>query len=367
MIVDKAGELIVDALTITPSLSGIASASAILDTSNYTIRAISFGKDASGYLNHAHEPGPRAIEATSSADRVLRVVSYEASTALYGVSSYHSAPSATSAIIKFNEISSLGVSAGTRYYLLPEAPSPMQTRLETKSTAIAPDKGLSGYDLGHNLNMLNLSSVVVGRVLGETVSGTSSFAGCYAPSSGVDWAILSSAEATATPVVTGNFKGLFNTCGTMDLFGHIGVAKDASSAHLGRTHLGPFLQQTSGLIFSAADNFSSTGRVDYATCLSGGDAGCAGLYGGIYNIGLWAFDMKAMLKKGKTPPYTFSSTAGADSFDDILSYKLFARKTFTRDITYIRDYGSSSGYFNYYGSRIESLIPNLLIKWGIYF
>ena len=241
MIVDKAGELIVDAFTVSPSLSGIASASAILDASNYTIRAISFGKDASGYLNHAHEPGPRAIEATSSADKVLRVVSHEASTALYGVSSYHSSPSATSATTKFNEISSLGVSAGTPYYLLPEAPNPMHARLETKSTAIAPDKGLSGYNLGHNLNMLNLSAVIAGRrVLGASVSGASSFAGCYAPSDGIDWAILSSASVTATPVVTGNFKGLFNACGTMDLFGHIGVAKDASSAHLGRTHLGPF-------------------------------------------------------------------------------------------------------------------------------
>lgn len=361
MIVDKAGELIVDVLSLSPSLSGIPSASAILDTSNYTIRAITFGKDASGYWNHAHEPGPAAVRATSSFDGIVRVLSHESSTARFGVSSYHS-----SATTKFNEVSSLGISAGINYYLLPEAPSPLQTRLETKPTAIAPDKGLSGHNLGHNLNMLNLSTITTTQAFGANVSAASSFAGCYAPSGGIKWAILSSVDKPHVPIVSGVFKGLFNTCGTMDVLGRVGVARDASNANLGAK-----APQTSGLIFSAAPDFSSTGRIVYGVTLSGGDAGCAGLYGGIYNIGLWAFDMKSMLKRGLTPPYTFSATAGRDSFDDILSYKLFARKTFTKDITYIKDFGLSSGYFNIYGAtqtaNVENLIPNLLIKWGIYF
>ena len=54
IVVDGAGEIIVDMLTTTPSLSGIESASAILDTSNYTIQAMTFGKDEEGYKRHAH-------------------------------------------------------------------------------------------------------------------------------------------------------------------------------------------------------------------------------------------------------------------------------------------------------------------------
>ena len=54
LLVNGAGEAIVDMLTVSPSLSGIPSASALLDTSNYTIQAISFGKDASAYQFNAH-------------------------------------------------------------------------------------------------------------------------------------------------------------------------------------------------------------------------------------------------------------------------------------------------------------------------
>ena len=54
LLVNGAGQSIVDMLTVSPSLSGIPSASALLDTSNYTIQAISFGKDASAYTLNAH-------------------------------------------------------------------------------------------------------------------------------------------------------------------------------------------------------------------------------------------------------------------------------------------------------------------------
>ena len=54
LLVNGAGEAIADMLTVSPSLSGIPSASALLDTSNYTIQAISFGKDASAYQFNAH-------------------------------------------------------------------------------------------------------------------------------------------------------------------------------------------------------------------------------------------------------------------------------------------------------------------------
>ena len=56
LLVDGAGELLADIMTVSPSLSGIAdhATSSILDSSNYTIQAISFGKDASAYTLNAH-------------------------------------------------------------------------------------------------------------------------------------------------------------------------------------------------------------------------------------------------------------------------------------------------------------------------
>ena len=53
MFVDNAGQLLADVMTADRSLVGSVSAS-ILDTSNYTFQAISYGKDPSGFGYHAH-------------------------------------------------------------------------------------------------------------------------------------------------------------------------------------------------------------------------------------------------------------------------------------------------------------------------
>jgi hypothetical protein len=48
------GEILTTILTTNPELSSVPSASAILDTSNYTFQAVTFGKDAEGFSHHAH-------------------------------------------------------------------------------------------------------------------------------------------------------------------------------------------------------------------------------------------------------------------------------------------------------------------------
>jgi hypothetical protein len=48
------GEVITDILTVNPELSGVSAASSVLDTSNYTFQAVTFGKDSGGFSNHAH-------------------------------------------------------------------------------------------------------------------------------------------------------------------------------------------------------------------------------------------------------------------------------------------------------------------------
>ena len=52
LVVDGAGKLIVDMLTISPSLSAIPTASALLDASNYTMKAMSFGAPSSAYTRN---------------------------------------------------------------------------------------------------------------------------------------------------------------------------------------------------------------------------------------------------------------------------------------------------------------------------
>jgi len=48
------GEVLTDIMTANPALADLPSASAILDTSNYTFQAVTFGKDADGFSKHGH-------------------------------------------------------------------------------------------------------------------------------------------------------------------------------------------------------------------------------------------------------------------------------------------------------------------------
>lgn len=60
MIVDGAGKTIADIMTLSRSLSGVEdhATSSILDTSNYTIQAISFGKDKQSFNDYGHKYHP---------------------------------------------------------------------------------------------------------------------------------------------------------------------------------------------------------------------------------------------------------------------------------------------------------------------
>lgn len=118
MLLDGAGELVADAMTANRSLAWIPSASSILDTSNYTIQAISYGKNYQGFKNHAH----RIL--SPSSDGIIKVLSYESNT----VSSYHS--SATASALEYS------------YKSYPRTGSPMDTRLELNSTIPVYSSGL---------------------------------------------------------------------------------------------------------------------------------------------------------------------------------------------------------------------------------
>ena len=147
MLVDGAGELIVDVMTANRSLSGIPSASAILDTSNYTLHAISYGKDADGFRNHAHKI------LSPSATRIIKVKSYDSVT----VSSYHTSSTASA--------------LQETYKLLPRYPSPLDRKLELNSTIPIYSSGV--VNAGQCLN----------SVINPSLSAYSHLIGCFPASS----------------------------------------------------------------------------------------------------------------------------------------------------------------------------------------
>lgn len=103
MIVDGAGSLLADVMTAPRAYADIPSASSILDASNYTIQAISFGKGKDGYLKNAHEvvkqktqyfisnPDPVIVTTKDQSD----VNDATTSSIIWGVSSLPEAPNPT--------------------------------------------------------------------------------------------------------------------------------------------------------------------------------------------------------------------------------------------------------------------------------
>lgn len=339
MLMDNAGELFADIMTVSPSLSAIPSASAILDASNYTVQAWTFGKDASGYYNHAHVSAFNAV-----GDGVIRAVSYYPTT----ISSYQS--------------------SSAPYLLLPEYPSPLNIRLESKSTMCQYGRYVSElvglvpldtdplkYDSGHNLNMW-----VAASQPGNVMGAASSMGGCYPAPQGSKWYLLYSTTAVNTPICSGTFKGVYNSHSAIDISGFINIT--VTGAAMGnRLNTASLISGAIVITEGGASTFSSTGRVIYKTQVSGGDFGSLAFYGGIYQMGLWYIDMKSLLSSGSRPPYSFSILNNARR------YKLFAKKTFNRDLTYIQDTALLGGVSGHrYMSGLEAVQPPaMVINWYI--
>ena len=290
MTMDNTGELIVDMLTMLREISGIPTASAILDTSNYTVRAASLGKDALGYQHHAHSD-----LVYTSEDAIIRVLSYEDVT----VCSYH-----TSAF-----------ASATNVAILPQASHPKMNRLEDASTAI---DGLHNY--GHNINQIT----------------TNKKFGCFAPSGAFEVYIVSAAlvegSESENVIVSGSFNNRdgFNAFANPSAIDSRGFIVNTVSSMIQGKSLED-AEEYRGLLLSYDDLWSDdTLHVRYVLGIRPEDFIVLNAYGGVYNIGLWGIDLKKMLAKGMLPPYTLSAS-------DDMEYRLLARKSFNRDLTYYSD------------------------------
>ena len=329
MFVDKAGELIADVMTMNRSLATIPSASAILDTSNYTFQAISYGKDAEGFNYHAHIP------LGSFSANTIKVISYGPNS----FSGYQS--SATASALQF------------QYSLMPQSPTPMDTRLESKSTNPAYSLAV---DMGQYIN----------TAMHPVFSGVYPIAGAFPPPSGVYFQIFNQANSL---IYSGSLQSVYNFYNMMD---HLGFLKfyqaplsgDFGHKNLVDTFINPYVAANTNVLFALSGGvFRTTGSnfpndVDLIWILTAGDAGMLNLFGGIYHIGLWCFDIKEMLKQGYYPPYSFNT------LNTTRKYRLFAKKTFNKDLLY---YSSNSAFKSMFVDSQFSNANGIVFTWKIRF
>jgi len=400
VIVDGAGEIIVDMLTTTPSLSGIESASSILDTSNYTIQAMSFGKDEEGYKRHAHTDTWSGIDYSFSQGASGVLLGVGDPYLFSGAMVFVSANNNPFELADWKNLGGGGVSSyypsGSSYNIMPRAPIPTDTKLELNSNPLWAETylqqsnsyadpvgwtspgfaafGSSSINRGHNVNALLLETSAGFEPCSTATSKNDSQAvgllmGAYPRgvwSGGTPGGIFSGVHQLTTGVapdnniylsgigVSGNFVSTFNTVSSMDLLGDLGQVYQASGlVGSGGWHIEehPNIQH-SGILVSANADFSSTGEVVYSTVIGSGDLGFTNFYGGIYNIGLWALDVKSTLSSGYTPPYAWVPVL------NVRKYKLFSKKSFTKNLAYIEDSGANAGIHNY---------KDLTLIWRLYF
>jgi hypothetical protein len=321
MFVDSAGQHIADIMTMNRGLASIPSASAILDTSNYTFQAISYGKDAAGFQYHAHSV------LSPSSDNIIKVISYSNSS----FSGYHS--SATTQALDYF------------YKLLPQSPTPLDTRLERSPTVPSYLVASGIPDIGQHINI----------ALNQTLSSVYHLAGSFAPASGVNFKVYNQSNSL---IFSGSLQSFYNTYRMMDSSGFLSFYQGSLADHnAGYTLVDsvPVLYQY-GVIRNIGTNFPRD--VDLKWLLPPGDAGTLNLFGGIYHIGLWCLDIKEMLKQGYTPPYNFNA------LNNIRKYRLFAKKTFNRDLI---TYSGNTAFKSLFINNGFANGAGIVLKWKIVF
>lgn len=352
MIVDGAGELLADIMTVSRSLSGInnTATSAILDASNYRIQAISFGtgKDAYNANAHSFDATKQFLAATRAGELNI---------------------SGVVATVTF--ISSIENYSNTNYTLvippkagLPVPPDPILTVLEPNIQMNAIVGGVpvssvfpSNGQLTNFMPSAIFSSMMQNTVFSSTLSAVTvaSLLGCFPDGSGKlpvgssyhkQYIRRGSTDinpyigAALIPVI----GGFFNAASSMDVSGFVNMVM-SSVPRAGYS----MSSVASGLCVSANANFSSNGIVEYSVGLASGDVGFANMYGGIYHLGLWTIDMQKTLQAGNSPPFAFRQ------LNNPRKYKLFCRKGLSKNLGFIE--GDNADYLN----------RDLTIKWRLRF
>ena len=368
MLVDGAGELLAEIMTVSPSLSGIASTatSSILDSSNYTIQAISFGTGAEAFRQNAHR--------SDGSVRQAAWLSYHAAmtTVGHGVNYFVYAPSSTHPFTGVNGYSYSPIVG------LPIPPTPILPVLEedTSISAIVGGVAVSSVFPGNGQLTNFIPSGIFSSVMQNTpfsgIDGLSGYAasttlGCFMEGSSLlystsgiglynktndDGSVASLILNTkATTYLKGSF---FNEVSSMDVSGFVNMVMSGSP---GTTTNYAMSSGASGLCVSGGNESANSGTVEYTVMISADDVAAANAYGGIYHLGLWTIDINQSLRNGNTPPFGFSV------LNNPRKYKLFSRKGFSKNLCFVLDKAGG-------GILLQSGIKNykdLTIKWRLHF
>ena len=397
LVVDGAGEAIVDMLTCPSSVLGIAPR--VMDTSNWRWGALSFGPAASSFeenafffpsgndtYNHIYETKDAAGNVLVSAnvtsyinqigtDKILRP--------LYVSSDFY--PNCTA-------------SSYTPPWRLPSYPDPKDTKLEDTSTAYSVVSGDGTQSFGHFEN----------RIMFASGDPSSYFQGCFSLSSieptrnELSAMLVSSYEGDFSvnpptgPTVNVTVSSpqaenivvysAFNYKATMDYRGFLEV----SSGNVGTT-----FDQEGYAFVSGSTPAGLTGTISQVTLPTATvstkvyctDLWAMNLYGGLHQIGLWSLDCKKSLENQDPPfePTTPRRGSGAilpryisESGVTPREFKLFSKKTFTENLSLVQDQGTFPGFTNSAGvmpaghanqfKTIDNKTPiNLKILWTMDF
>lgn len=368
MIVDGAGELLADIMTVSPSLSSVnhLGTSSILDASNYRIQAISFGTGKEAFNQNAHKFSIAKI------NRYKNDFKYES--AFYGEGNILAISGIVPIVFAVSSLPNpdplFAVEPTELSYSprsgLPVAPDPILTELEPNIqssqtvgeysiSSIFPSNGqltnfipsaIAFYTTQNTQVSSQLSAITTASIMGSfppgssTLPAGSNFHVLYYNIRSENIGVITPAYqalAQKVPVV----GGFFNEASSMDVSGFVNMIM--SSVPAGSYSMS---STASGLCLSAASNFSSNGVIEYSVSLASGDLAFANAYGGIYHLGLWTIDINKSLQNGNTPPYTFSV------LNNPRKYKLFCRKGLSKNLCYTTD---------------EKARNYLTIKWRLHF
>mgnify|MGYP003134394649 CR=1 FL=1 len=314
MLLKGFGEVLTSVMTVNPALGDLPSASSILDTSNYTFQAVTLGKDAEGFTQHAH-----VVSSTQYVDGVLAsgASSYDSGTFLVlnygstldgGASSY--VTSAT--YLQFLET----------YKSVPNDPSPLDTRLErgsTLSTQLLDYQYASALpNLGHYAN----------PAIDSQLSAIWNKVGGFGPSSLENYHFYSSTGHASSFVFSGQIQSFFNTNAIMDKDGYLTVNPKAV---VNPTQIAT--ESTDGAVLvSSLTTPVSSAKVGVSVTVSAGDACTVAAFGGIKHVGVYCLDLDDMLSSGLLPPYSW------DALNNTRKYKLVAKITTLDDPLFHRDF-----------------------------
>ena len=331
MITDGAGKLLADIMTVSPSLRTIedVATSSILDASNYTIQAISFGTGSDAFRSNGHVWNGQKNSIWSASAFPEIGLGQKGNVALLTSNRFDGD------ITTVDQPSDPG---------LPSSPNPTRSDLEENTNVNA---NIAGVDVSSvfpgNGQLVNFfPSAIASSMTEDTVySGTvntgkiSTILGAFPEGSSVSTYYKNRViyfEETSSGLSVETEGSYFNEASSMDVSGFVNVVSGLDSREV--------------VTVSSDADFSSNGVVEYAVTLSKSDVLFAHAYGGIYHLGLWAIDMNASLLNGNTPPFPFSV------LNNPRKYRLFCRKGTSVDLTKIDN---------------VTLYEDLKIKWRLRF